>query len=457
MIEQLFPALFFGLVSTLGLVAVILWQLHHRQERQKSWGDVAQELGFALETSLLSGTRLEGTLGTARLLIEHYEGRHTRTEFLLSAPRPYRISVGASGTFATALYGEVDFEVGDVLFDPHAQLAGDPVAASALLTAEVRRHLLFLLNRGAVYGTTIEHRVSGGVSSPQEAAVIAKQLRWVHEQLSAPRDAYPDRLVQSIRLDPIPNVRKRCLEVLASPELRAAPALVRDTALEALRDESHDVAVAAARVLPSASDEVVSALLERLRHGPSEPGAENVLRVLLGVARSPSLEAVIQVALNSRVLELRQQAITFVGEQRLTQFIPALSELLADAEEPLAASLAGAFGSLGEASATPALLELLAHDKNSVRRAAAVALGKVGSLDAVEALHPIAHAVFVDPWLKGAARDAINAIQSRQGSAEAGRLTLAEDRSAEGGLSLAEDHQTEGETPPAADPRRSQG
>jgi hypothetical protein len=372
------------------------------------------------------------------LAVERRDGSGRRSELPPDAPHPEEVITG------------------DAVFDDLARISGDPVAVAALVTPKVRAELALLLETGVVHQDLIEHVYRHATRQEVDLVQIEERLRWLHSELSAPRTSYVARLVRNVRLDPSPAARIRCLRALASPEARAPRETVSTVARKALADSDHRVALAAAGVLPSGDEEVANALLARLRAAPSLEGAQDLFRVLLETAPPSQRDEAINLVLATELGELKLTALEFIAEQKLPGWGPKLTRTAVPVEVTQAVSFAKALAACADRSATPALLELLNHEETSVRRAAAVALGKVGSLDAVEALHPIAHALLVNPWLKGAARDAINAIQSRQGSAEAGRLTLAEDRSAEGGLSLTEDHQTDEEADFDASPRRSQ-
>lgn len=168
--------------------------------------------------------------------------------------------------------------------------------------------------------------------------------------------------------------RQQAAETLSA---LATPAAVQ--ALEAaLADTDALVRTAAARTLAEVGgDHVIPAVAEiAQRDINDQPGAAAAVVLALGTSRPGALAPLLA---REAPAEVRDVAVTIVGELRLPQYGPALQDCLAG-DDLLAASAARGLGRIGDATAVAALGRLaLDRERPAFARAAAVtALGAVG-------------------------------------------------------------------------------
>lgn len=195
--------------------------------------------------------------------------------------------------------------------------------------------------------------------------------------------------------------------------VRGAPPVVE----RAVRDVQ--LVAAAAALLASSAVEETSARLRRValgdRHAEVRRGA---LRALVRHDREAAL-AVAREAIGDVDLVVRALA----AEQLGAEGYPALREVLAAVEVPEALAVA-ALALARDPLAEPRLVALLSHRHVAVQIAAARALATCASVAAVEPLLPLTKGR-VDRELKQAAREAVEAIQSRLAGVGRGRVSLA--------------------------------
>lgn len=309
-----------------------------------------------------------------------------------------RLSVEVQGADPAVAFGVRDPSVGvlpaadwtsqrtgDRAFDDAVACVGDPLRLRSLLDAETRTLLIECFAWG---GTVEAGAVRAGLARFDAHHVrdrVALARRVASRLDPVPVAEVPDRLAQIALADPVADVRRFALLALATV---ATPGTLEPVAARLLLDPDPLVRVYAC-----------------VHAGPD--GAEKLLA--LRRHKHPAVRAA---------------AIRVTAQ--LPDAVAALTAHLAYDGDP--ALVAEALGLTGSPAAEATLLALLADPE--VRTAAAHALGEVGTISAVEPLL----AQRVAPYT-GAITAAIARIQARVGSADRGRLSLAE--AAGGEVSLA--------------------
>lgn len=285
---------------------------------------------------------------------------------------------------------------------------GSEFAAAALLDHAVREQFIALaLSCWSAEITTSSCSFQVTLAHCGSAAALRLRidtLRALRKSLLTGTDLRA-RLVASIKGDPLPGVRRRCLEVFLTQctlddemtELLMALPAESDPALRIL----------AARALGKRG---VSLFIDLIREHLSNRKRleESLLEdIAEGLAHTASADAA---AALTELYESRIGTTTRVAVVR-------------------------ALGATGERTLTPFLINELDHHQGAVRAALIAALGDCGDAAAVAPLMAIAD----DSWLiKDDCEKAIARIQSRLGSVERGWLDLAKPAAAEGNLSLAD-------------------
>lgn len=308
-----------------------------------------------------------------------------------------------------------DHTVGDDDFDAAVRVGGEPPRFMALLDARTREAVLTALTGGnppqVQEGVVVKEEPLAGLEAPAFEAHVRELVRLA--KLLMLRESWiPRRLAANAAADPVVEVRRRCLKLLAdqfpdAPE--TGPAL-----RAALDDEAAVIALQAALALEGAAD------FERIKRLVLEPEVQQVAG---------------KIPLFSLVEERypREQVLGFVHEVLLRPV------------GPLHAAALRFLGRKGSAADEPRVLELLdALDTapEEVRLAAAGALGDIGTVAAVGPLRAVAGRFPLHFDLRRAAGEAIAKIQSRLPGAGAGQVALHAGADATGQVSLAD--------PPAA-------
>jgi len=324
---------------------------------------------------------------------------------------------------------------GDAQFDAVVELPGMDAYVCAALSFTAREQLHSLLERGGqVHKGRVEFERRVPVPHDRTWLVpLLKSLSRLGKALRVTPDSLHRRLADNATHDPIPGVRLKNLHFLIHPSTRTPEALVASTARAVLSDVSAPVRLLAARQLPAEGRPVLSALLSDARLGTG-------LRVQALQAldeRGVPETGLLSTLLATAPPELATAALSVIVARRLEGLSAAVVECAKSEHVLVRASAARALASLPIAGAEGVLLRLLSDPSADVQHASAESLSAIGSVAAVEPLLSWTEGMG-RAQLRQAARAAIANIQSRLGNVEAGRLSLADERSLAGALALTE-------------------
>lgn len=334
-----------------------------------------------------------------------------------------------------------DVEFGDPDFDELVYARGSELLLTALLDHTTRPLVFGLVNRGG--------RVAGGILRLSDPDVRAgdvpgtvQDLLETVAHLDRPADLV-ERLCAIARRDPQPGARLHALSLLTGR--MADDPRVRVVCRELLDAPEEELRLAAATFM---GEEGRASLLAIARNVPGDnPNAVRAIRVLgrrlagdeagdiLDAARRADCRGVVLAAID---------ALALIGDGAALRRLP-MVRTLGDAE--LAVGVVTALGRSGNPAAEGRLISALDDERPSVIRAAVEALGRVGTVAAIPWLRRLAEGG--EHSLRGPARQAMAAIQSRLPGASPGQLSIATGE--EGQLSMADDRG--GRVALSADPR----
>jgi hypothetical protein len=430
-------------LAFVALAAGAAWMLaHHRRSRRASRERAARELGLKLDP--VSGS-MSGVRAGYAVSIGPSPNLSGKTVIRLRNKAQSDLTIAPRD--ASWFEGE-RFLTGDATFDARYAVRGDFSFALAALSREVRDEFLSAVDPLHVSVGTLELVVPESMATAELLLRRLPELEQLASRLFVSREQMGRRLTRSARRDPVPQVRIRCLQAInALGESEA-----RRTALYVLEDRDEEVAVAAATLL--GTEAANAAIYERLADA-IERGSGGVFFDYLMVHADGRLRRkAVSVALHGSQPALITRGLEELERLEPESYLPRLIELASEGDPAVARHATRLLARGGGEVSEGALVRLLQRDNYEVRRAAVDALRDSGGVQAVEALHPLARELWVDPRLKVAARAAISAIQSRLGPADAGWVSLSEqtERVESGALSLTETEETDelGEGPARA-------
>jgi hypothetical protein len=416
------------------IVALIVWRGSEGQGSDNAeWSKAGDELSIGFNPGGVFGTcTLIGDVDGCLVRAERYKsGDHLGTRVVVKSQRmdpQLEVHRETEWNKLTNLLGVKDIEIGDPAFDGALHVRGNVANAVAVFNFETRSFLLRNL--------TSEMEVSLGqvsfeaLDSTTEARSITDIIRLMVSlaRRLSPSDSVPEALARNVEKDPEATVRRKSLEILLQQHPEAT--ITSDVTRKALDDADPEI-----RLLAATRDKGMYGytILERLVAEDGDDGIRARALTELSRAYGTGVALATRKALGSTGVALRRAAIRAVAHAHDVEALEALCAIPAD--DPCALDCAGALEALADGRAEPALLELLANGKAEVQVAAARALGVCGTVKAVEPLLARGKGLLGSDF-KQTARDAVRAIQSRLGDAEAGRLALAEPAPEEGALSL---------------------
>lgn len=361
------------------------------------WKKHAHELGLTYVCAFeLEGARDGFSVKAEIFSTGSGKNKATRTRITVTGNLPTAFSIKAEG-FMSKVFG-VDIEVGDPVFDKAAKVLGDESAALSVLDAEARETLQRLVPRNWAFEDGAWVLVTSGRLGDELSGRIAEGIELAH----AVRDGRGDvsaRLKVIAATDPLVQVRRRALERLVADF--AVRLVTREALIAAVSDVDPTLRLFAALQLGN-----TSALADLAQDAAL--AAEVRLEAFEGLVQRAPHEA--------RTRETTAAWLTYKNGQGLR------------------AAALSALSTVPHDQAQSTLIEALVAADEGVKLAAIRSLGAIGTVEAVAALGPLRD-TFFGSVLKGAASDAILAIQSRVGSADAGALSIAGDG---GGLAITE-------------------
>ncbi len=411
-----------GLTASI-LVIFVLWY-HKRKDTEKrihEWTSAVSEMGLADVQSKSSLKPWIIARGEGIWLEVKQDDSYEDTCIVIGAPDlfPQRLELRAETALAKVVSGP-DVEVGDEEFDRKVLVRGHPVLAAALLDVDARRKIAELVGHGC--------QIRGGrlvVSLPlilrnrdQFLATVGGLLDLVRSLSNPSNPAI--LLASNVRIDPLPKVRLRNLELLLERFPRRSE--TTDVLLEAVADQAVEVRLRAAAAL---GEKGRSTLLEIVEDPAS--GDEIRADALLTLAPDLPVAKIIDILAEgsrNRSRSLTTAAISFLGQIGGEVAINKLCALLEGPDQESAATAARSLGEVGSSAVEKNLIDALDHPDPAVRLAVVGALGDVATVTAVAPLHA-AMSSTSDRELRRALPRAVAAIQARISGAEPGQLSLA--------------------------------
>ncbi|MDZ4863405.1 MAG: M56 family metallopeptidase [Gemmatimonadota bacterium] len=203
------------------------------------------------------------------------------------------------------------------------------------------------------------------------------------------------------------EVRRAASRSLANlDDPRAVPALIT-----ALKDDDAEVRRAALSALQSLPGQVpVEAILTALSDGDTEVRQS---AIGLAISRMEGDEGIKDARLTSAILKLlgdpstdiRQEALSAVGELGLKEVPSAVLSMAKDRNAEIRQQVASALGRIGDPKGVPTLRDLLTDDNKDVRESAVNALSEIRDRSALEAL--VGALKSTDPTVRRAAAEAL--------------------------------------------------
>jgi len=369
-------------------VAIVAWfGREHEKKLQLAWANVAEQYGLDQNGKF----DLAGKVGGFAVAAEIYstgsgKNRQTWTKVTITGDLTRAVALAAEGFFSR-VFGQ-DILVGDGAFDQAVKVQGDEAAALALLDHNTRLAFQSAVTSGWSLEDGCWTLKARGRLGEELGARIEVGLSLA-ELTKKGQSELPRRLLALVTHDAIPSVRKRALSYLMS---QYASSSATKAALEAaLRDGEPAVRLMAAGRLGDL--EVLDALTTTI-------AAEPPLRV-------EALEAMVRHGADDPRTQAR------VSEW-LERDLPQLFRKIA----------LEAVARVAVPDAEARLIEALSAPDDDLKLSAMRSLAVVGTVHAVPSLIPYRDKLLAFA-LKGAAKDAILAIQARVAHGDAGALSLA--------------------------------
>ena len=328
--------------------------------------------------------------------------------------------------------------LGDEAFDADFFVTGAPALVRAVMDGQTRRTLRWLLSDVSfeVKDGQLRAELREGAfrrSPMDDLPRLLPRLLEAVQRLGRPEDV-PTRLAEIAHGDPLPDVRREALLVLAR-EYPTGP-----ETHEALRtgcsDPDPEIRLRAAMALGAVEGH--QALLDLATGGPDAHAARAVTVLDRHLSRE-SCASILEQAMRTRRLETARACLATLARIGGPESVALPAKVLRLEDGEVAASAAHALGAIGVPAAEAPLIKALGRGGN-VRVAAAEALGRFASVEAVLPLKEAEAAPPRDGVFRRAARTAIAQIQARVTGASPGQLSLAAGES--GQLSLAAGDET---------------
>lgn len=396
----------------------------------------ARTLGLSTGPRALA---LEGDVDGCRVVAHRSsaEGQST-TELVVHPARrlPAGLAFGPEGLVQSMLRTVAggDVTTGDRAFDDAVLVQGDPALVLAVLDAANRRLVRRLVSEGALLdGGELRWRGLPGSTGLTETI---RALVRAAKALQIDPGAIPGRLRQRVKRDPLPDVRRRALELLLA---RFPEAPETAAALEtALGDRDPSLRLRATRQTGPGEDARIEPVLRALAADARVEARvrEEALDLYIDRLGSPRASPLLVELLDDAAMA--PGAAARLARTGRSEALPALCARLGRGDAGARAGIAAAIGRLGDArnpALEAAVLPLL--DEGPLRVAAAEALARIGSQRAIALLLPLTEGLLTGGDVKASAQRAIDAIRARRGDGEAGGLSVVEGSDRLGRLSVA--------------------
>ena len=440
--------------ATVALVASLkaLGKRRAREALVDDWRFVAAALGLRdteSMTSFFGGSLLTGVAGSRRVTFERSAGRERDSFTELTVEGNSGITLLPQAMRGGSTARPRDIELGDEAFDAEVEVHGAPDRVRALLDADTRLIVRWMVRsrlyppglppvpvRGMVSIVHGHFRVLLGEHptppTPSELREVVGALLLLAERFDRPTDVAA-RLAAAIEREPQWRVRVYGLEVLCTsyPTDTATMAALR----RALADKVPEVRLQAALGLGEEGREL---LLEIARSEHAEDAiAAHAIDVLAARVPADLAVSLLRQALRSRRLHTAGACVKVLGLHGGPAAAPLLAKVLVLESGALAVAAAKALGKNVTPEGEAALLAGLQRGEPDVMVAAIEALGHMGSVRAVMSIQEVAEEPGSHADVRRAARQAVAEIQSRLPGASPGQVSIAEGEA--GQLSLSDD------------------
>lgn len=428
-IEPVFVMFFF--LAMFGTLAL----LEYRQ--QKSWRETARSLGLKL-SGFLTWREMKGRLDDFPVRLGYLGQQRKAMEIEVECwgKIPENLSLTLERLITQLIRGQ-DTQTGDSEFDQLIRLAGDPLELVSLLDAGTRRLVIknirdekIQLNNGRMTYQLGGHLFSG----IDDAIPHLRMMVNFGKALALKPDEIPERLARNATTDPVIAVRLRNLEMLQ--EQYPDNTLTVHTCRTVVAGDNPVLQLAAARFLGPEGKGTIRHLAaqDSLDAGLRRQALQIFLQLAPAEEAVPVLEELLPSAPQTMIAVIIEGAVRFESRRLLEQLLNRAENLTGLDTVHLIESISLP----GDTGFENSLLKLMERPEPAVQMAAIRALGQTGSTRSVEPLLELARGLLVSPGLKRAAGEAVRQIQARLGSAESGRLYLADEDDQAGSLSLAE-------------------
>lgn len=429
-------------VASIGMAVLIATK--QRNDRRRFMRELVEKTGLTLHrgTLFLKDDTVDGDLANCHVALSWFtHGRHdSRRPKVKVTPRAGRVPFGlqirkedALGQIGKMLLGQ-DIRIGDPDFDGRFLIRGlDEVGVISVLGHRTRQLINDLVGEdgwrlGEDGLTWMSARKRPAATSLAETIQRADQVC-----LEIGRSgSSSERLVESLRNDPVPEFRLRCLEMLLiQPRSDAITSAIRMSA----RDDNPEVRLLAGESLGEEGIDTIARVA-------LEAETKSAVRAIRALEKRPSESVAVQLrrVLGRKDTEPFAAAAEALAQMRDLPGVDIIVGVLGDASARSTSQRVAAARALrlyGLAQVCPQLLAALATGDRSLKIAVIEALGACGGSEEAGVLYGIKEAD-EDGVTRRAATQALAEIQSRLGAVARGSLSMAQAGRAEGGLSVAD-------------------
>ena len=421
------------LLTILMTVAIVGWVRAQVARWRSALAAVAAELELGFDPgTLFKKAKAHGTVEGFPIVVDSYTvstGKSSQTYTRITISGAGKIpgellleKEGLGSSIKKAFIGE-DIQLGDPAFDTTVVLRGDRHDARVRFDEHARITSIKAVSAGVRLKKGEVSLVKGGlVSDSAKLLQMTLQVIGLATALDMSDEPPQARLLRMLKTDSEPELRRRSLQELLNRFDGTAEA--SEAAEMAIEDEAPNVRLAAARTLRR-FEPIAEVLRDRAQPGDFRRYAAEIIGTGFSGREDvvACLEAVLAQGPDPVVAEVLRATGRIAHEPRAELLEPLCQT--GDSESRL--EVARMLGRLIGRFAEPSLIRMLDDEDKEVVLEVMRSLAKVGSRIAVQPLLRYTKGVFTDSSMKDAARQAIKAIQSRQGNIATGRLSLSEE------------------------------